>query len=113
MRIWLGLLAAPSVALACQAILFALATPACSSQSRVELHAVAAASLALTLAFTVIARGGWASHGGGMTQAEVDHADGGTVRAFLAAAATAVAAISAFTVLAMWAVVGVLSPCAQ
>jgi hypothetical protein len=113
MRTWLALLVAPSTALACQAILFALATPSCSAQSRLELHAVAAASLALTLLFTALALGRWSSLGGGVTAAEADHADAGTTRTFLAATATAVGALSAFTVLAMWAVVGILSPCAQ
>jgi hypothetical protein len=113
MRIWLGLLAAPSIALACQAILFALATPSCGMQSTLAMHAVAVVSLVLTLWFTAAARGGWSPHGHSVVGADADSADAGTTRAFLAAAGTAVGALSAFTVLTMWIVIWVLSPCAQ
>ena len=113
MKIWLGLLVSPSIALACQAILFALATPSCSTQSRVEMHAVAAASLLLTLAFTVAARARWSTCGSDMAGADADHSDAGTTRAFLGACATAVSALSALAVFTLWVVTAVLSPCAQ
>ena len=113
MRIWLALIVSPSIALACQSILYAMATPSCATQSRLELHAVAVASLVLTLAFTLLAHAGSPWHHAGSPGADDDHADPGTTRAFLARAAAAVSALSAFTVLAMWMVVWVLSPCAQ
>ena len=40
MRIWLALLLAPSLALACQSIMYSLVTPSCSVQTRLWIHAV-------------------------------------------------------------------------
>jgi hypothetical protein len=108
MRIWLALLAAPSLALACQSVMYALVTPSCSVQTRVAIHAVAAASLLLCVAFTLIARSAGAPVRFG---ADHDSDEPPATRHFLAVVATAVGALSSLLVLAMWIAAWVLSPC--
>jgi hypothetical protein len=114
MRIWLALLAAPSLALACQSFLYALVTPSCAMQTASSLHIVAAASLALAGVFTLLARHEWTLRrtGPGRTP-DSDSSDPSTARRFLAIAATAVGGISCLTIGAMWIAVWVLSPCWQ
>jgi hypothetical protein len=112
MRIWLALLMAPSLALACQSIMYALVTPSCSVQTRVAIHAVALVCLALATLFTLMARGYWrgialaAPHG-----PDSDGADRPSNRRFLAVTATAVGGLSALVILMMWIAAWVLSPC--
>lgn len=108
MRIWLALLAAPSLALACQSVMYALVTPSCSVQTRIAIHAVAAVSLLLCIAFTLIARSAGAPVRFG---ADEDSDEPPATRHFLAVVAAAVGAISALVVLAMWIAAWVLSPC--
>jgi hypothetical protein len=103
MRIWLAMLVAPSLALACQLALYAMVSPMCGSQQTWPLHAVAAIALALTGLFTTLAAAEWR---------RLQPAAGGT-RRFLAAVATAVGALSGLAIAAMWLAVGVLSPCLQ
>ena len=108
MRIWLALLAAPSLALAAQSIMYALVTPACSIQTRAAIHLVAAVSLALCVIFTLLAR-----DAGAPVRFGADHDDGeaSTTRHFLAVVATAVGALSSIVVVGMWIAAWVLSPC--
>ena len=112
MRIWLALLIAPSLALACQSIMYSLVTPACSVQTRVLIHAVAFVCLALATWFTLMARGDWrrtamaAPHG-----PDSDGADRPSSRRFLAVVATAVGGLSGLVILMMWIAAWVLSPC--
>ena len=103
MRIFLGLIVAPSLALACQSLLLALVAPACSDQTRIGLHVVAAAFLAVTVLLALASSRGAGAHG----------AEGGPVatRRFLGACATAVASLSALVILMMWVTAWVLSPC--
>jgi hypothetical protein len=108
MRIWLALLAAPSLALACQTAMFALVTPSCSAQTRIAIHAVAAASLLLCVVFTWLARSAGAPV---RHAADDDSAEPPATRHFLAVVAAAVGALSSLLVLAMWIAVWVLSPC--
>lgn len=114
MRIWLALLVAPSLALACQSILYAMVTPACGFQWRNGLHLVAAGSLALAGIFTLLAWHEWRlrATSPGRT-ADSDDADPSTSRRFLAIVATAVGVLSSLTILTMWMAVWVLSPCWQ
>lgn len=112
MRIWLALLAAPALALACQSAMYALVTPSCSMQTRVAVHAVAVASLALALLFTGLARAEWVGRAVSLPQGpDSDDADPHSVRRFLAIVATAVGGISCLVILTMWMAVWVLSPC--
>jgi hypothetical protein len=114
MRIWLALLAAPSLALACQAVMYALVTPSCSVQTRVLIHVVAFASLALAALFTLLARADWLRGARAVPHGvDSDGADRPTSRRFLAAAATAVGGLSCLVILTMWIAAWVLSPCWQ
>lgn len=114
MRIWLALLAAPGLVLASQSVMYALVTPLCSLQTGVLIHVVALGSLALALLFTLLARGEWlrgaraAPHG-----PDSDGSDRATSRRFLAAAGTAVGALSCLVIFTMWIAAWVLSPCWQ
>lgn len=114
MKTWPALLAAPSLALLCQSLLFSQVTPACASQQTATLQATAAGCLLLALAFTAMARSAWRTHQGaspGVLDSDVGTA--ATRARFLAAAATAVGALSSLVILMMWSAAWVLSPCAQ
>jgi hypothetical protein len=114
MRIWLALLAAPSLALAAQSLMYALVTPSCSLQTRVLVHAVALGSLVLAAAFTLLARAEWARRARAAAGSpDSDEPDPGSVRRFLALVATAVGGLSCLTILTMWMGAWVLSPCWQ
>jgi hypothetical protein len=112
MRTFFALVVAPSIALACQSIMFALVTPSCSVQTSLLLHVVGAASLAAAAVLALLARGDWLSGGrlvaGGP---DSDLPDPLNARRFLAVVATAVAALSALVILMMWLAAWVLSPC--
>jgi hypothetical protein len=113
-RIWLALLAAPSLALAAQSIMYALVTPSCSLQTRVLVHAVALGALVLAALFTWLARSEWARRAAALSaDSDSDAPDPGSVRRFLALVATAVGALSCLTILTMWMGAWVLSPCWQ
>ena len=112
MRIWLALLVAPSIALACQAVMYALVTPSCAMQSRAVLHGVAVVCLAATLVFALLARREWQLRALTATGGpDSDNPDPPTSRRFLAIAATGVALMSSLVIAAMWLTVWVLSPC--
>lgn len=112
MKTWLGLLAAPSVALAAQGVLYSMVTPSCSAQARLQLHLVAAVALAIVLVMAVMAFG-QSSLRRGEPAASHDSDDGHaeTRRRFLATAASAVAGLSALVILGMWFALWVLTPC--
>ncbi|MBK0394522.1 hypothetical protein [Ramlibacter algicola] len=108
MPTFLGLLIAPSIALGAQSLMLSLVTPQCSTQTRVALHAVAVLAFLLTAACALLSRRDWRLHA-----MPSDSATQGPdeTRRFLAASATAVAALSALLVLVMWFAAWVLSPC--
>jgi hypothetical protein len=108
MRTWLALIVAPALALACQSTMYSLVTPECSTQTRLAIHAVAAAGLLLCIVFTLMARSACAPASLG---ADDDLSSPPVTRNFLAVVASAVGAISALTVLGMWIAAWVLSPC--
>jgi hypothetical protein len=114
MKIWLALLAAPSLALACQSIMYALVTPSCSVQTRLLVHAVALGGLVLAALFTLLARGEWAARAVATPEGpDSDKPDAGSVRRFLAMVATAVGGLSCLVIITMWIGAWVLSPCWQ
>jgi hypothetical protein len=113
MRIWLALIVAPLVALACQGWMYALVTPSCGWQTAAPLHAIAASSLVLAAGFTLLARREWRGLAGPARLLDDDAGDPRSARHFLAIAATAVGALSALAIAAMWIAVWVLSPCWQ
>jgi hypothetical protein len=114
MRIWLALIIAPSLALACQAILFAMVTPSCGMQTSSGLHLVAAGAFALAGVFTLLAQYERARRAGNSGQTEdSDSSDPSRSRRFLATIATGVGSFSCLAIAALWITVWVLSPCWQ
>lgn len=111
MKTWLGLLAAPSVALAAQSVLYSMVTPSCSAQARLQLHLVAAVALAIVLVMAVMAFGQSSLHRGEPASHDSDDGHAETRRRFLATAASAVAGLSALVILGMWFALWVLTPC--
>jgi hypothetical protein len=113
-RIWLAMLAAPSLALAAQTAMFSLVTPSCSMQTRLAIHGIGMLTLLLAALFTVMARAEWSRLAAASPQGpDNDTAGPQNVRRFLAVVATAVGALSCLVILAMWFAGWVLSPCAQ
>lgn len=114
MRTWLALIVAPAIALAAQAVMYALVTPSCSLQTRLLIHLVAGGALLGAAVLALLARGEWKRKAttvpGGPDSA---HGDAGSTRRFLAAAGTAVAALSTLVIATMWFGAWVLSPCWQ
>ena len=121
---WPALLLAPLIALGELSIAYSLVSPSCASQDRTGLHAVAAVSLLLVLAMTVLAWRDWRSHGTmarpGADSREflaiptVTRADSGEVAErphFIAQMAVVVGALSTLVSIALWLPVWVLSPC--
>jgi len=121
---WPALLLAPLVALAQLSIAYSLVTPACATQSRGGLHAVAVVSLIVVLVMTAMAWRGWRRHDDpaspgrgapnegperGVTAAE---SDGAAKRPhFIALMALLVGALSALVSIALWLPIWFLSPC--
>jgi hypothetical protein len=112
MRSWFALVFSPSIALGAQSLMYSLVTPSCASQSRIGLHASAALSLLVVLVLLALAISDWSLHGAEPGTADSDHGNPGATRRFLAVLATAVSALSALVILAMWFGLWVLSPCA-
>jgi hypothetical protein len=112
MRIWLALLASPTLALLAQSGMYALVTPSCSIQTRVAIHVLGFLCVAVSLVFTLMARGAWrrrAAAGG--PSLDSDDAAIPASRRFLAVTATAVGTISTLVIVMMWFAAWVLSPC--
>lgn len=115
MRSWLALILAPSIVLAAQSVMYALVTPSCAQQTRVALHVVAAVGLGVVAVLGVLAWTQWSVRAGEAGQGGPDSDTGqpANTRRFVAAVATAVAALSCLVMIAMWLGVWVLWPCGQ
>jgi hypothetical protein len=124
LRSWPALLLAPLIALADLSVVYSLVTPACMRQDRSGLHAVAAASLVIVLALTLLAwrawRDGTARVRGDATVAmangprDVTRADGDVAadrQRFVALIAVLVGALSGWVCVALWLPIWLLSPC--
>jgi hypothetical protein len=111
MKSWLGLVLAPTAALAAQSALYAMVTPSCSAQARLELHLVAAVALAVAAVLAVLAYGESSLRRGEPASPDHDGAQPPVPRRFLADVAAAVAGLSCLVILAMWFVLWVLGPC--
>jgi small-conductance mechanosensitive channel len=122
MMSWPALLLAPLIALVELSIAYALVSPACASQDRSSLHAVAVVSLLVVLVMTALAwrdrRGHAAAPRGAarergsprdVTRADSDAAD--ERPHFVAQMAVVVGALSALVCVALWVPVWFLSPC--
>lgn len=108
---WLALVFAPTIALATQGALYALVTPSCSAQMRLDIHLVAAVALAIVVVLAVLAFSESSLRRREPASPDNDEARPPVPARFFGDVATAVAAIAALVILAMWFGVWVLSPC--
>lgn len=105
---WPALLLSPSLALAGQALAYALATPSCARQAQAPLHAVVAACLALSLVFTAMA---WRA---ARRHADPSREDEPAARGrFVAQLGVGVGALSSLVLLALWSGPLWFSPCSS
>ena len=111
MRSWMPLVLSPSLALACQSVMFSLVTPSCSMQTRIVIHLVAIASLAATVAMGLLAWRGWSARSVVSRTPDGDGHGPVETQRFLDASATAVSVIASLVILSMWIAACVLSPC--
>ena len=120
LRSWPALLLAPLIALADLSVVYSLVTPACMRQDQSGLHAVAAASLVIVLALTMLAWRAWRDetgrvHGHAMAaMAQGPRADGDAAadrQRFVALIAVLVGALSGLVCVALWLPIWLLSPC--
>jgi hypothetical protein len=111
MKSWLALVLAPTIALGAQSVMYSMVTPACSTQTRLQLHLAAAVALAVVVVLAVIAFGESSLRRGEPPSPDNDEARAPVPRRFLANMATAVAGLAALVILAMWFTLSVLSPC--
>ena len=109
----IALVLAPTIALATQSTLYSMVTPACSTQTRVELHLAAAVALIVVLVMAVLAFGETSLHRGEPASHDSDEAQAPAPGRFLGNCACAVASLSALVIAGMWFALWVLSPCMQ
>ena len=107
----LALVIAPALALAVQSVMYSMVTPACGAQLRLHIHLVAAVALAVVVVLGVLAYAESSVHRGEPASHDSDETRDAGPRRFLGTVASAVAAISALVIVAMWFGVWVLSPC--
>ena len=104
---WLALLLAPMLALTALSINYALVTPACEQQANVVwLHVVFAASLLLSVLFTVLAGRNWQRSKAHQTESRTRDR-----KRFVALVAVLVGALSSLVLVAQWLPLWLLSPC--
>jgi len=121
---WPALLLAPLIALSELSIAYSLVSPSCASQDRTLLHAVAAVSLFLVLAMTVLAWREWQGDGSEWgrdvgarpapsvpTVTRADSGDALERPRFVAQMAVVVGALSTLVSIALWLPIWMLSPC--
>jgi hypothetical protein len=107
---WLALLLAPSLALTTLMINYASVTPACEQQSNMELHLVAAVSLALCLLFSWLAwRNLLRRRATDSLQQNSSHTP--NRQCFVAKVAVMVGLLSSLVIFAQWLPIWILSPC--
>ena len=109
----IALILAPTIALATQSTLYSMVTPACGTQTRVELHLAAAVALLVVLVMAVLAFGETSLHRGEPASHDSDEARAPVPGRFLGNCACAVASLSALVIAGMWFALWVLSPCTQ
>ena len=106
MRIWFALIVAPLLALADQSIAFAMVAWSCAHQTTTAMHVVHLSFLAATVASTAAAWQCWRET---RPQGSVLHSP--VQIHFLAGVATAAAALSALTIIAMWSAAWIIASC--
>jgi hypothetical protein len=108
-RSWVALVAAPTVALATQSVMYSLVTPSCGAQARLQLHLVAAVALAVVVVLAVLAFSESSLRRPEPSSMDSDEHHGR--HRFLANMAAAVGALAALVILAMWFATWVITPC--
>ena len=104
---WLALLLAPVLTLTAFSSNYALVTPACEQQANVAwLHGVFAASLLLSVLFTVLAGRNWQRSKAHQAESQTRNR-----QRFVALVAVLVGALSSLVLLAQWLPLWLLSPC--
>jgi hypothetical protein len=111
MKSWLALILGPSIALAVQSAMYSMVTPACSSQTRLQLHLTAAVALTVVVVLAVIAFGESSLRRPEPGTPDSDEPHEPVRRRFLNDMAAAVAALAALVILGMWFAIWVLTPC--
>ena len=106
-----SLVLAPSVALGAQSVMFAMVTPACSTQTRLQLHLAAAVALAIVLVLAVVAFSESSMRRGEPASFDDDGAADPAPRRFLGDVAAAVSALAGLVIVGMWFGTWVLTPC--
>jgi hypothetical protein len=106
---WPALILAPLLALAEQALAYALATPSCAQQQGVWLHAVPLVFLLAAGGATALAWSDARRRAAGAGHADGDAAAGNGY--FLSCAATGVGALACVAIVAMWVPLWWLPPC--
>jgi hypothetical protein len=107
MRIWIGLLLAPVLALTDQSVAYALVGWACAHQTMAPVHAAHLLFLALTTGACALSWRAWRE----TAVIPANEGDAVLQRHFLAGVATSVAALSAVAVVAMWIATWMISSC--
>lgn len=110
-RSWIALVAAPGVALAAQSVMYAMVTPACGSQTRLQLHLLAAVALVVVVVLAVFAFSASSLRRGEPGSTDSDEGDPAARERFLADMAAGVGALAALVIVAMWFATGMLTPC--
>lgn len=108
---WLALVLAPSVALATQSVMYSMVTPACGTQTRLQLHLLAAVALAVVLVLSVFAFSESSLRRPEPGSMDSDEGHRPARERFLANMAAAVGALAALVIVAMWFTAWVLTPC--
>jgi hypothetical protein len=111
MKSWLALVLAPVIALATQSVMYSMVTPACGTQTRLQLHLFAAVALASVVVLSLLALGDSSLRRPGGRSLDDDGGQPPVRRRFLADMALAVGALAALVILAMWFATWVLTPC--
>lgn len=110
-RSWLVLVLAPTAALAVPGAMYALVTPACSEQARLQLHLAAAVALSVVVVLGIVAFGEASLHRGEPQLRDGGQARPSARRRLLANLAGALCALAALAIVAMWLTFWLLSPC--
>ena len=108
---WCALVFAPTIALATQSTLYSMVTPSCGAQMRLNIHLTAAVALAIVVVLAVLAFSESSLRRGEPGSPDSDEASAPVPQRFFGTVATAVAALAALVILAMWFATWVLSPC--
>ena len=106
-----ALVLGPTIALGAQSVMYAMVTPSCSLQMRVNIHLAAAVALVVVVVLAVLAFGESSLRRREPGTPDDDAARPPVPGRFFADVATAVAALAALVIVAMWFATWVLSPC--